>query len=62
MLEQSYLKMEVEWPPVDPDDDYYLTVCYVCEEVAKPGQTHMRNYGGTVCFSCRQLGLSFKGF
>ena len=25
------------------------------QEVAKPGQSHMRNYGGTVCFSCRQF-------
>jgi len=47
--------MEFTSRPSDPDDDFYLTVCFVCEEVAKPGQTHMRNYGGTVCFSCRQF-------
>jgi len=47
--------MEFSSRPSDPDDDFYLTVCFVCEEVAKPGQTHMRNYGGTVCFSCRQF-------
>ena len=42
-------------PPNDPDDDYYLLYCFVCEEMAKPGQSHMRNYGGVVCFSCRQF-------
>ncbi len=47
--------MEFGWRPSNPEDDFYLTVCFVCEEVAKPGQTHMRNYGGTVCFSCRQF-------
>jgi hypothetical protein len=48
--------MEVDFvPPMDPDDDYYLLNCFVCEEMAKPGQSHMRNYGGTVCFSCRQF-------
>jgi hypothetical protein len=41
--------------PLDPEDDYYLLNCFVCEEVAKPGQSHMRNYGGVVCFSCRQF-------
>ena len=23
--------------PGDPEDDYYLINCYVCEEIAKPG-------------------------
>jgi hypothetical protein len=23
--------------PLDPEDDYYLLNCFVCEEVAKPG-------------------------
>ena len=31
--------MEVKFaPPSDPDDDYYLLNCFVCEEMAKPGQ------------------------
>ena len=48
--------MEVRFlPPNDPDDDYFLLNCFVCEELAKPGQSHMRNYGGVVCFSCRQF-------
>ena len=24
--------------PDDPNDDYYLTHCFVCQEQAKPGQ------------------------
>lgn len=39
--------------PDDPRDARYLTVCYVCTEEAKPGQEHLRNYGGVVCYSCR---------
>jgi hypothetical protein len=29
--------------PTDPNDDYYLINCFVCQEVAKPGQVR-RNY------------------
>jgi hypothetical protein len=48
-------KMEIAGPPSDPGDIYYLKVCYVCGEIAKPGQTHLRNYGGIVCLGCRQF-------
>jgi hypothetical protein len=37
----------------NPRDKIYLTVCFVCKDVAKPGQEHLRNYGGIVCYSCR---------
>lgn len=37
----------------NPRDKFYLTVCFVCRDVAKPGQEHLRNYGGIVCYSCR---------
>ena len=39
--------------PDDPGDKIFLTICYVCQEEAKPGQEHLRNYGGVVCYSCR---------
>lgn len=39
--------------PADPRDPIFLTICYVCQEEAKPGQEHLRNYGGIVCYSCR---------
>ena len=42
-----------EGHPDDPRDKYYLTVCFVCDDLAKPGQEHLRNYGGIVCYSCR---------
>jgi hypothetical protein len=42
-----------EGHPDDPRDKYYLTVCFVCHDMAKPGQEHLRNYGGIVCYSCR---------
>ena len=41
--------------PPDPGHEYYLKFCYVCQEPSKPGQEHIRNYGGIVCFSCRQF-------
>ena len=41
--------------PPDPNHEYYLKFCYVCQEPAKAGQEHIRNYGGIVCFSCRQF-------
>jgi hypothetical protein len=41
--------------PHDPGHELYLKTCYVCQELAKPGQEHIRNYGGIVCFSCRQF-------
>ena len=37
----------------DPRHERYLKICYVCTEEAKPGQEHLRNYGGIVCYSCR---------
>ena len=39
--------------PKDPNDVFYLTNCYACSAVAKPDQEYIKNYGGTVCFSCR---------
>lgn len=39
--------------PEDPKDKIYLTICFVCKDMAKPGQEHLRNYGGIVCYSCR---------
>lgn len=39
--------------PSDPHNKCYLTICYVCRDVAKSGQEHLRNYGGIVCYSCR---------
>jgi hypothetical protein len=41
--------------PPDPSHEIYLKTCFVCQELAKPGQEHIRNYGGIVCFSCRQF-------
>lgn len=41
--------------PPDPTHEIYLKTCFVCQELAKPGQEHIRNYGGIVCFSCRQF-------
>ena len=41
--------------PPEPCHEFYLKTCYVCQELAKPGQEHIRNYGGIVCFSCRQF-------
>ena len=29
--------------PDDPNDDYYLTNCFVCQEVAKAGQVLLKN-------------------
>lgn len=37
----------------DPRHERYLKVCFVCQEEAKAGQEHLRNYGGVVCYSCR---------
>ena len=37
----------------DPRSEIYLKICYVCQEPAKPGTEHLRNYGGIVCYSCR---------
>lgn len=37
----------------NPNADYYLTFCFVCQEKAKPGHHHIKNYGAIVCFSCR---------
>lgn len=45
--------VEIRGQPEDPRDKYYLQVCFVCNESAKPGQEHLRNYGGIVCYSCR---------
>lgn len=39
--------------PADPKARIYLTTCFVCKERSKPGQEHLRNYGGIVCYSCR---------
>jgi len=39
--------------PSNPNDKCYLIICFVCRDVAKPGQEHLRNYGGIVCYSCR---------
>lgn len=39
--------------PGDPNAKCYLTICFVCRDVAKSGQEHLRNYGGIVCYSCR---------
>jgi len=47
--------MDLSRPPVNPSDLYFLKVCFVCGEIAKSGQTHMRNYGGIVCLGCRQF-------
>ena len=40
-------------PPSNPRSNYYLVVCFVCQEVAKPNQEHSLHYGGIVCYSCR---------
>lgn len=37
----------------NPADKTFLKICFVCKDVAKPGQEHLRNYGGIVCYSCR---------
>jgi len=37
----------------NPKDKKYLTICFVCHDLAKPGTEHLRNYGGIVCYSCR---------
>ena len=39
----------------DPNDDFFLTTCFVCSNKAKNGEKYIRNYGGVVCFSCRQF-------
>ena len=39
----------------DPKDEFWLTTCFVCGNKAKDGEKHIRNYGGVVCFSCRQF-------
>ena len=39
--------------PDDPRNERFLKVCFVCQEEAKAGQEHLRNYGGIVCYSCR---------
>ncbi len=39
--------------PEDPRNEFYLKICFVCQEPAKPGTEHLRNYGGIVCYSCR---------
>lgn len=39
--------------PEDPSDKMFLTICFVCMDIAKPGHEHLRNYGGIVCYSCR---------
>jgi hypothetical protein len=31
------MDVEIIEPPSDPDDDYYLIYCFVCKEMAKPG-------------------------
>lgn len=36
-----------------PTDKVCLKICFVCKDVAKYDQGHMKNYGGIVCFSCR---------
>lgn len=36
--------------PLNPMDPFYLTTCFVCGEMAKPNQEHIRNYGGVACF------------
>ena len=41
--------------PLNPRSNYYLIVCYVCQEMAKPNQEHTLHYGGIVCFSCRAV-------
>jgi hypothetical protein len=37
----------------NPRSEIFLKVCFVCQEPAKPGTEHLRNYGGIVCYSCR---------
>jgi len=37
----------------NPTDKAFLKVCFVCKDIAKSGQEHLRNYGGIVCYSCR---------
>jgi len=37
----------------NPSDKVFLKICFVCKDVAKSGQEHLRNYGGIVCYSCR---------
>jgi len=37
----------------NPRDKRYLKICFVCNDLAKPGTEHLRNYGGIVCYSCR---------
>ncbi len=49
----NYEPQHPRGPPVNPRANYYLVVCYVCQEMAKPNQEHSLHYGGIVCFSCR---------
>jgi len=39
--------------PTDPGHTYYLTNCFVCNQVPPEGEKHIYGYGGTVCPSCR---------
>lgn len=48
-----YQKFNVEMSASNPRDEYYLKVCFVCSEIAKPDQDHTPHYGGIVCLSCR---------
>ncbi len=41
------------YQPENPSDPIYHKICFVCQEAAKPGTDHLRNYGGIVCYSCR---------
>ena len=37
----------------DPFNKIFLKFCFVCQEQARPGSEHLKNYGGVVCYSCR---------
>ena len=51
-LEEPELRPEVLTTtsklPDDPNDDYYLTNCFVCQEISKPGQVIQISYSN-VC-------------
>lgn len=37
------------------NEDLYLKNCYVCSRKPKGTETHLKNYGGVVCYCCRQF-------
>ena len=38
-----------------PDEGFFLKNCYVCSRKPKGSENHLKNYGGVVCYCCRQF-------